>query len=149
MDGARGLFGDLSFTLSWLFSFLHVCNAGFIARLAGHFVGDMKRRILALWWWDPASLGRSQDCKHETTKQQMDSRISSQYALGSVWVVAMTCLQWIFPRVVVTVVLQLGDPCLSWHAIKVDPSSHLIHARHWRLEIACSWLIVIKSLFVS
>jgi hypothetical protein len=48
MDGARGLFGDLSFTFSWLFSFLHVCNAGFIARLAGHFFGDMKRRILAL-----------------------------------------------------------------------------------------------------
>jgi len=83
MDGARGLFGDLSFTFSWLFSFLHVCNAGFIARLAGHFVGDMKQDLGSVTM-GPRELRESElQARNNKTTNGFEDLFSVCFGIGS------------------------------------------------------------------
>ena len=47
MVGARGFIGDLD-RCFLSFSLTHVCNAGFIARLAGHFIMTQSRNLTLL-----------------------------------------------------------------------------------------------------
>jgi hypothetical protein len=86
MDGwCQGVLLGISYFLLLVFSpFRMSVIAGFIARLAGHFHGRHEVQDLDSVMMGPASFGRS-PLHARNTKQQMYLRISSQYALGSVW----------------------------------------------------------------